>query len=133
MSVHVAGGVDIADRIDYTLRHLAAARTVQISKLEALLSTVQGRKILAALQAVFEGEWHLCSTASGWAKSMMKFSPLVERIAGELVRCVRVSVIDGAAFGAATGDFMRLCFATDEIALHEAVRRIRRFVGTSGT
>lgn len=47
-----------------------------------------------------------------------------------LYRAERVSVIDGAAFGAETRGFVRLCFATDEATLREAVVRIRRFVGT---
>lgn len=42
----------------------------------------------------------------------------------------RLSVIDGGAFGAETGGFVRLCFAADEATLSEAVVRIRRFVGT---
>jgi arginine:pyruvate transaminase len=46
-----------------------------------------------------------------------------------LYRAERVSVIDGAAFGAETRGFVRLCFATDEATLREAVVRIRRFVG----
>ncbi len=40
----------------------------------------------------------------------------------------RVSVIDGGAFGEATSGFVRVCFATDEKTLHEAVVRIRRYV-----
>jgi arginine:pyruvate transaminase len=47
-----------------------------------------------------------------------------------LYRAERVSVIDGAAFGAETRGFVRLCFATDEATLREAVVRIRRFAGT---
>jgi aspartate/methionine/tyrosine aminotransferase len=47
----------------------------------------------------------------------------------ELYRSERVSVIDGGAFGRETGGFIRLCFATDEVALREACLRIRRFVG----
>jgi arginine:pyruvate transaminase len=47
-----------------------------------------------------------------------------------LYRAERVSVIDGAAFGAETRGFVRLCFATDEAILREAVVRIRRFAGT---
>ena len=39
-----------------------------------------------------------------------------------------VSVLDGGAFGEGTRGFIRLCFATDEALLHEAVRRIRRYV-----
>jgi aspartate/methionine/tyrosine aminotransferase len=39
----------------------------------------------------------------------------------------RVSVIDGGAFGAGTKGFVRLCFATDEAELGEAIARIRRF------
>ncbi len=42
----------------------------------------------------------------------------------------RVSVLDGAAFGAATRGFVRLCFATDEATLREAIVRIGRYVGT---
>jgi aspartate/methionine/tyrosine aminotransferase len=47
-----------------------------------------------------------------------------------LYRAERVSVIDGAAFSAETRGFVRLCFATDEATLREAVVRIRRFAGT---
>jgi len=47
-----------------------------------------------------------------------------------LFRSERVSVLDGGAFGAATRGFVRLCFATDEPTLREAMIRIRRYVGT---
>jgi aspartate/methionine/tyrosine aminotransferase len=47
-----------------------------------------------------------------------------------LFRSERVSVIDGGAFGAETRGFVRLCFATDEATLSEAIVRVRRFVGT---
>jgi arginine:pyruvate transaminase len=40
----------------------------------------------------------------------------------------RVSVLDGGAFGEATRGFVRLCFATDEATLREAMMRIRRYV-----
>jgi aspartate/methionine/tyrosine aminotransferase len=40
----------------------------------------------------------------------------------------RVSVLDGGAFGAATRGFVRVFFGTGEAPLHEAVRRIRRYV-----
>ena len=42
----------------------------------------------------------------------------------------RVSVLDGGAFGEATRGFVRLCFATDEATLREAIVRIRRYVKT---
>jgi aspartate/methionine/tyrosine aminotransferase len=42
----------------------------------------------------------------------------------------RVSVLDGGAFGEATRGFVRLCFATDETTLREAMLRIRRFAET---
>ena len=42
----------------------------------------------------------------------------------------RVSVLDGGAFGEATRGFVRLCFATDEATLREAIVRIRRYAGT---
>ncbi len=42
----------------------------------------------------------------------------------------RVSVLDGGAFGETTRGFVRLCFATDEATLREAMKRIRRYVGT---
>jgi arginine:pyruvate transaminase len=48
----------------------------------------------------------------------------------ELYKSERLSVIDGGAFGAETRGFVRLCFATDEATLSQAVVRIRRFVGT---
>ncbi len=46
-----------------------------------------------------------------------------------LFQAEKVSVIDGGAFGAETRGFVRLCFATDEAILREAIVRIRRFVG----
>jgi aspartate/methionine/tyrosine aminotransferase len=46
----------------------------------------------------------------------------------ELYRCERVSVLDGGAFGKETAGFVRVCFATDESILREAIVRIRRFV-----
>ena len=45
----------------------------------------------------------------------------------ELYEAERVSVLDGAAFGRETEDFVRVCFATDERSLAEAAKRIRRF------
>jgi len=47
-----------------------------------------------------------------------------------LFRSEGVSVIDGGAFGEETRGFVRLCFATDEASLREAIVRMRRFVGT---
>jgi aspartate/methionine/tyrosine aminotransferase len=46
----------------------------------------------------------------------------------------KVSVMDGAAFGAATAGCVRVCFATDESAIDAACARIRRFCteGLSG-
>jgi arginine:pyruvate transaminase len=46
----------------------------------------------------------------------------------ELYRTERVSVLDGGAFGKETSGFVRVCFATDEAQLREAIVRIRRFV-----
>jgi arginine:pyruvate transaminase len=48
----------------------------------------------------------------------------------ELYRTERVSVLDGGAFGRETSGFVRVCFATDEALLRQAVVRIRRFVDT---
>jgi len=48
----------------------------------------------------------------------------------ELYRTERVSVLDGGAFGRETSGFVRVCFATDEGRLREAIVRMRRFVGT---
>jgi arginine:pyruvate transaminase len=48
----------------------------------------------------------------------------------ELYRSERVSVLDGGAFGRETRGFVRICFATEEAALREAVLRISRFVTT---
>ncbi len=47
----------------------------------------------------------------------------------------KVSVMDGAAFGAATAHCVRVCFATDESGIDSACERIRRFcaTGLSGT
>jgi arginine:pyruvate transaminase len=47
----------------------------------------------------------------------------------ELYRTERVSVLDGGAFGEQTRGFVRVCFATDEALLREAMVRIRRFAG----
>jgi arginine:pyruvate transaminase len=44
----------------------------------------------------------------------------------------RVSVIDGGAFGTETRGFVRVCFATDEATLREAIVRIRRYADTLG-
>jgi aspartate/methionine/tyrosine aminotransferase len=44
-----------------------------------------------------------------------------------LYEAERVSLLDGAVFGRETQGFVRVCFATDEAALTEAARRIRRF------
>jgi aspartate/methionine/tyrosine aminotransferase len=46
----------------------------------------------------------------------------------ELYRSERVSVLDGGAFGKETSGFVRVCFATDEGLLRQAIVRIRRFV-----
>jgi len=57
---------------------------------------------------------------------------------GEFVRALyashKVSVMDGAAFGAATAGCVRVCFATDEASIDAACERIRRFcaAGLSG-
>jgi arginine:pyruvate transaminase len=48
----------------------------------------------------------------------------------ELYRKERVSVLDGGAFGRETRGCVRLCFATDEAILRQAIVRIRRFVET---
>jgi aspartate/methionine/tyrosine aminotransferase len=48
----------------------------------------------------------------------------------ELYRSERVSVLDGGAFGKETSGFVRVCFATDEGLLRQAIVRIRRFVET---
>jgi arginine:pyruvate transaminase len=42
----------------------------------------------------------------------------------------RVSLLDGAAFGEETAGFVRLCFATDEATLSEAIVRLRRFISS---
>jgi aspartate/methionine/tyrosine aminotransferase len=42
----------------------------------------------------------------------------------------KVSVMDGAAFGAATAHCVRVCFATDESSIDAACERIRRFCAT---
>jgi arginine:pyruvate transaminase len=50
---------------------------------------------------------------------------------GEFVRALyaaeKVSVMDGAAFGASTAACVRVCFATDEANIDAACERIRRF------
>jgi arginine:pyruvate transaminase len=48
----------------------------------------------------------------------------------ELYKTERVSVLDGGAFGRETAGFVRVCFATDEALLQQAIVRIRRFVST---
>jgi arginine:pyruvate transaminase len=47
-----------------------------------------------------------------------------------LFKSEKVSVLDGGAFGEETRGFVRLCFATDEVTLREAILRIRRYAGT---
>jgi aspartate/methionine/tyrosine aminotransferase len=47
-----------------------------------------------------------------------------------LFKSERVSVLDGGAFGEETKGFVRLCFATGEATLREAILRIRRYAGT---
>jgi octopine/nopaline transport system ATP-binding protein len=47
-----------------------------------------------------------------------------------LYRTERVSVLDGGAFGKGTDGFVRVCFATDEVRLRQAIVRMRRFVDT---
>lgn len=42
----------------------------------------------------------------------------------------KVSLLDGAAFGAATAGCVRVCFATDEASIDAACERIRHFCGT---
>ncbi len=49
------------------------------------------------------------------------------RFMRELFRSQRVSVMDGAAFGAATAGCVRVCFASEEATLDAACARIRRF------
>jgi arginine:pyruvate transaminase len=44
-----------------------------------------------------------------------------------LYRSQKVSVMDGAAFGAATAGCVRVCFATDEARIDAACARMRRF------
>jgi aspartate/methionine/tyrosine aminotransferase len=46
----------------------------------------------------------------------------------DLYRSERVSVLDGGAFGKETSGFVRVCFATEEEVLREAIVRLRRFV-----
>jgi arginine:pyruvate transaminase len=48
----------------------------------------------------------------------------------KLYETERVSVLDGGAFGRETAGFVRVCFATDEALLGQAIVRIRRFVAT---
>jgi aspartate/methionine/tyrosine aminotransferase len=49
------------------------------------------------------------------------------RFARALYQAQRVSVMDGAAFGAAAAGCVRVCFATDEATLDAACLRLRRF------
>jgi len=44
-----------------------------------------------------------------------------------LYQAERVSVMDGAAFGARTANYVRICFAADEATLDEGCARVRRF------
>jgi arginine:pyruvate transaminase len=48
----------------------------------------------------------------------------------KLYETERVSVLDGGAFGRETRGFVRVCFATDEALLRQAIVRIRRFVAS---
>jgi arginine:pyruvate transaminase len=45
----------------------------------------------------------------------------------ELYAAERVSVMDGAAFGASAARCVRVCFADEESVLDEACTRLRRF------
>jgi arginine:pyruvate transaminase len=45
----------------------------------------------------------------------------------------KVAVMDGAAFGAQTAGYVRVCFATEEPVLAEACARIRRFCNNART
>jgi len=57
--VDVAGGVNIRDGVDHGLRHLTAARTVEVGELQSILAhAVECGKVLATAQAMFEGESH---------------------------------------------------------------------------
>ena len=51
----------------------------------------------------------------------------------QLYAAERVSLLDGAVFGRETQGFVRVCFATEQTALDEAARRIRRFATGLGT
>jgi aspartate/methionine/tyrosine aminotransferase len=50
-----------------------------------------------------------------------------------LYRTLRVSVMDGGAFGASTAGCVRVCFATDEATLDRTCARLREFCGNLGT
>ena len=58
VGVHIAGRVELGDRLDDASRHLAAARAVQKRKLGALAMLLQSRKILPAAQRVLGGVRH---------------------------------------------------------------------------
>jgi arginine:pyruvate transaminase len=48
----------------------------------------------------------------------------------QLFAAERVSVLDGAMFGEATRDFVRICFGAEPAALREACARIQRFTAS---
>jgi arginine:pyruvate transaminase len=48
----------------------------------------------------------------------------------QLFAAERVSVLDGAMFGAATRSFVRICFGAEPATLQEACTRIQRFAAT---
>ena len=56
--IDVAGAVEIAEPVDHRLRDLAAARSVEIRKLQSKRGARERRKISAAAKRVIGSKWH---------------------------------------------------------------------------
>ena len=101
-----------ADEAEARIRQLCAARQ------HRLLQGLQGVDAVRPLTPQAGMFMLLDVSASGLSGA---------RFMREFYAARRVSVMDGAAFGAATAACVRLCFATDEAVLDEACRRLRAF------
>jgi arginine:pyruvate transaminase len=99
----------------------AAMRDYCAVRLRRLLTGLQGVRGLAC--SVPDAGMFMLLDVRGTGLSGYDFM-------NELFRCERVSVLDGGAFGEETSGFVRVCFATDESVLDEAIVRIRRFTAT---
>jgi len=87
----------------------------------------QRRRVLAALEGI-----PLIRPVEPEAGMFMLVDVAASGLTGyEFMRALyqaqRVSVMDGAAFGACTADYVRICFAAEDATLDEGCARIRRF------